>query len=245
MEIFYSTIFTRDEGYEICILSDSESQHCTKVLRHRCGDKIDVIDGKGTLFFCEIVDDNPRGVRARILDSLPSYGSHPYHLTLAVCPTKNMDRIEWFLEKATEIGVDRIIPLIGDRSERRIMKTERGEKILLSAAKQSLKGAVPVLEQPIEVREFLEQSVPSSVNLIAHCIEEGERKSIKDVLDALPDDNTRPIVVMIGPEGDFSPEEVALAEERGFVPVSLGDSRLRTESAGVFAASAVYYRFMK
>ncbi len=134
MEIFYA----REVSGSLCILDAEESAHAVRVLRHRAGDRICVIDGAGTMYLCRLVDDSPKGASASIEESFPQWGSHPYELTLAVCPTKNNDRYEWFAEKATELGVDVISPIIADRSERRLLKTERNRKIVLSATKQTL-----------------------------------------------------------------------------------------------------------
>lgn len=238
MEIFYAHEVTDT----LCILDAEESAHAVKVLRHRAGDEICVIDGEGTMFRCSLVDDSPKGASAMIQETFPGWGSHPYNLTLAVCPTKNNDRFEWFAEKATEVGVDRIVPVIGDRSERKVFKTERLRKIVLSATKQSLKSKLPVSDEPVSVKQFIASAPEDALKLIAYCFEaEKEKVTIKSALEGC---DGREIIIMIGPEGDFSPEEAALAIDNGFIPVSLGDSRLRTETAGVTAAEAVYFRFM-
>lgn len=404
MEIFYSD----DIQGPILSLPAEEAAHCVRVLRHRPGDHIDVIDGRGTLYHCTLLDpasdlaDTPSGAGidlpvgggskngrkcstpqglgvggasktaknaaapfrsssyrnsatvarrghsasttvARIDSSEPGWHSHPYRLTLAVCPTKNPDRYEWMAEKATEVGFDVLVPVIGDRSERKVLgKEERLQKILLSAAKQSLKGAVPQLAAPVSVRDFIASLAPgggpdavapsgptstpdtaaaaptpgtaaasaavssldcqnrpktleaqasepglpsksaenasrpaSSLRLIAYCSDEVQpRASIMALLREywqgwcqkspktlptpgseaglvaksaenatnLPEapGTTPEIIVLIGPEGDFSPEEVRAAIAAGFIPVSLGASRLRTETAAVTAAEAVY-----
>ena len=239
MELFYS----RDIDGGICRLDKDESGHCAKVLRHRCGDEIAVIDGCGTLYRCRITCDNPKGVEAMVLSSEDSWGGHPYSLHLAVCPTKNNDRYEWFAEKACEVGVDMISPIIGEHSERRIFKTARLEKILVSAAKQSLKAAVPVVNEPVSVKEFIRGQEGQALKMIAYCFEDESvpRRSIKEVLEGY--EGTE-ILVMIGPEGDFSKEEAQMALEVGFIPVHLGASRLRTETAAVTAAEAAYFRYM-
>lgn len=239
MELFYS----RDIDGGICRLDKDESGHCAKVLRHRCGDEIAVIDGCGTLYRCRITCDNPKGVEAMVLSSEESWGGHPYSLHLAVCPTKNSDRYEWFAEKACEVGVDMISPIIGEHSERRIFKTARLEKILVSAAKQSLKAAVPVVNEPVSVKEFIRGQEGQALKMIAYCFEDESvpRRSIKEVLEGY--EGTE-ILVMIGPEGDFSKEEAQMALEAGFIPVHLGASRLRTETAAVTAAEAAYFRYM-
>lgn len=234
MEIFY----TRSIEGGRCILDPEESAHCVKVLRHREGDAISVIDGEGTFYDCILEDASPKGASARIQRVQPCWGAHDYNLTMAVCPTKNIDRYEWFAEKVTEIGVDRIVPVIGDRSERKVLKTERLKKILLSATKQSLKGAIPAIDEPLSVKDFILGNRDShALKLIAYCFEEEEapRRSIKEVLG-----DASEIVILIGPEGDFSREEARLALEAGFIPVHLGGSRLRTETAALTAATAVY-----
>ena len=391
MEIFYSD----DIQGSTLTLPAEEAAHCVRVLRHRPGDHIDVIDGRGTLYHCTLLDSisaaeecgvrngrkcsTPQGLGvggasntakndtapfrsradrasradrnsatvarpghgasptiARIDSAEPGWHAHPYRLTLAVCPTKNPDRYEWMAEKATEVGLDVLVPVIGDRSERKVLgKEERLAKILLSATKQSLKGAVPQLAAPLSVRDFIadcqnrpkmleaqtsEPGLPSksaenasrpasSLRLIAYCSDEVQpRASIMALLrdfwnvkvqnrpkmnfdplqnqgesafspknelslgevgaipadeapsatptdeaasatpapgaipaGAIPAPGAAPeIIVLIGPEGDFSPEEVRAAIAAGFIPVSLGSSRLRTETAAVTAAEAVY-----
>ena len=170
-------------------------------------------------------------------------GGHDYSLTMAVCPTKNNDRFEWFVEKATELGVDVIAPVIGERSERKVFKTERSRKIALSAMKQSLKAKLPVIEEPVTVKDFI-ASAGSGIKMICYCFEgETLRRSVEDVLKGVP--KGAKITIMIGPEGDFSPEEARQALENGFIPVHLGPSRLRTETAAVTAATAVYLHFIE
>ena len=241
MELFYS----RDIEGGICRLDHDESGHCVKVLRHRCGDEIAVIDGCGTLYKCRIISDSHKGVEATVLKSTADWGSHPYFLHLAVCPTKNNDRYEWFAEKACEIGFDRLSPIIGDHSERRVLKTPRVEKILVSAAKQSLKAAVPTVDEPVSVKEFIRSQAgnSSALKLIAYCFED-ERVPRTSIKEALLRYEGRDIIVMIGPEGDFSHEEAELALASGFIPVHLGTSRLRTETAALTAAAAVYFHNM-
>ena len=240
MELFFS----QDIDGDIVRLSPDESGHCIKVLRHRHGDEINVIDGKGTLHRCRIISDSHKEVEASISESLHGWGSHPYTLHLAVCPTKNIDRYEWFVEKACELGFDALYPVIGDRSERKILKTPRLEKILISATKQSLKADVPSVAEPMSVKEFIRTADRTHLRLIAYCFENEEypRRSIKEVLE---NHDAGQVTVMIGPEGDFSEEEAHLALSEGFIPVHLGDSRLRTETAAVTAAAAVYFRYMQ
>lgn len=246
MELFFS----KDIDGSICRLDQDESGHCIKVLRHRSGDEISVIDGCGTLYRCRITVDSPKGVEAMVLSSEEGWGGHHYRLHLAVCPTKNNDRYEWFAEKACEIGFDELSPVIGEHSERRVLKTARVEKVLISAAKQSLKAVVPVVNEPVSVKEFIAAQddkggaqASDTLRLIAYCFEDERipRRSIKEVLDGF--DGTE-IIVMIGPEGDFSKAEAEMALAAGFIPVHLGASRLRTETAALTAASAAYFRYM-
>ena len=237
MELFYA--------YEVngrfCRLDAEESGHCVRVLRHRAGDAVDVIDGLGTLYHCRLTDDSPKGAEAEILSEEAGWGGHPYHLTIGCCPTKNNERFEWFVEKSTELGVDRIVPLIGEHSERKVYKTERAGRIALSATKQSLKARIPEIAEPVSVKDFLCHSERSeeSLRLIAYCFEDPSipRRSIMDVLRA---SDARDITILIGPEGDFSQEEASLALQCGYVPIHLGPSRLRTETAAVTAVEAVY-----
>lgn len=242
MELFYS----RDIEGGICCLDQDESGHCIKVLRHRSGDEISVIDGCGTLYRCRITADSPKRVEAMVLDYVENWGGHPYRLHLAVCPTKNNDRFEWFAEKACEIGFDVLSPVFGDHSERKVLKTSRVEKILVSAAKQSLKAAVPQVNEPVSVKEFIKEASgdSESLKLIAYCFEDERvpRRSIKEVLNSFKGTD---ITVMIGPEGDFSRAEAEAALAAGFIPVHLGESRLRTETAALTAAASVYFRYMK
>ena len=260
MELFYAY----ESDGRLCRLDADESGHCVRVLRHRAGDEIHVIDGLGTMYRCRLVDDSPKGAEAEVLEAFPGWGGHPYRLTVACCPTKNNDRFEWFVEKATEVGVDRIVPVIGDRSERKVYKTDRAFRIALSATKQSLKSRIPEIAEPVSVKDFIchseipspalpvrNDSVPchsepaeqakESLRLIAYCFEGDTRRiSIQEALRAY---DGKDVTVLIGPEGDFSPEEARLAIDHGYIPVHLGASRLRTETAAVLAATAVYLAY--
>lgn len=198
-------------------------------------------DGKAAaLYRCVITDDSPKGVVARVESVQEGWGAHPYYLRMAVCPTKNIDRYEWFVEKAVELGVDEIVPVIGEHSERRVVRVDRLQKIAVSAAKQSLKGAIPVIAEPVSVLDFI-ASCPSEgpdIRLIAYCSDDvAPRGSILDALAAACEGVT---TVLIGPEGDFSQEEVRAALDAGFEPVHLGPSRLRTETAAITAVEAIY-----
>ncbi|MBR4821938.1 MAG: 16S rRNA (uracil(1498)-N(3))-methyltransferase, partial [Bacteroidales bacterium] len=251
MELFYA--YKVSDGF--AYLDAEESGHCVRVLRHRVGDNIDVIDGCGSLLHCVLNDDSPKGAVARVVSEVPDWGSHPYYLRMAVCPTKNIDRYEWFVEKATELGVDEFVPVIGEHSERRVVRVDRLQKIAVSAAKQSLKGAVPIVSDVVSVYDFIGGS--TGIKLIAYCSDDvAARGSIMDFLaatacDSVADGECRyrtpfsfgvrtcpfpaaeekavaEITILIGPEGDFSQEEVRAALDAGFVPVHLGPSRLRT-----------------
>ncbi len=246
MELFYS----EDLEGGICRLDADESVHCAKVLRHRCGDVISVIDGCGGLYRCRITSDSPKAVEAMVLSCEENWGGHPYRLTMAVCPTKNNDRYEWFAEKACEIGFDVLSPIIGEHSERKILKTSRLEKILVSAAKQSLKAAVPSVNEPVSVMEFIAaNSSDNALKMIAYCFEDESipRRSIKEVLESEITDPGllgKEVIVLIGPEGDFSKAEADAALAAGFIPVHLGVSRLRTETAALTAVAAVYFHWI-
>lgn len=235
MEVFYSPEIKNG----VCVLPEEESAHCVRVLRHREGDEIFVIDGLGTLYTCRLTDASPKAACAQVLREEPDWGAHPYFLEMAVCPTKNLDRYEWFAEKATELGLDVIAPVIGDHSERKVFKSDRLRRILLAASKQSLKGAVPEVQEPVSVRQYIADAPADALKLICCCFEgEVPRTSINDVLDG----DLQKIIILIGPEGDFSREEAALAVSRGFIPVHLGPSRLRTETAALTAVEAVYLK---
>ena len=246
MELFY----TAEVSGAFCRLDAEESGHCIKVLRHRTGDAIDVIDGEGTLLHCRLTDDNPRGAQAQILSAEENWHALPYKLTIGCCPTKNNDRFEWFVEKATELGVDTIVPLIGEHSERKVYKPERAQRIALSATKQSLKARIPQIREPQSVTSFLncpseQGSRPAAtepLRLIAYCFEDASAPRI-GITEALRNYPGREVTVLIGPEGDFSPEEAALALAQGYQPIHLGPSRLRTETAAVTAVEAVYLHF--
>ena len=243
MEIFYA----KDIAGGTLKLDEEESRHCVRVLRHRTGDEISVTDGNGTLFRCRITADSAKETEAEILDAIHDWGGHPYCLEMAVCPTKNADRLEWFAEKACEAGIDSIVPGIGEHSERTAVKPQRIEKILLSAAKQSLKGKIPMLKETMPVKAYIESMKDDDgcLKLIACCFEDEShpRISIMEALEKMQPDSGR-ISVLIGPEGDFSAEEAALAVRCGFIPVHLGPSRLRTETAALTAVFAVYSRFL-
>jgi len=226
MQLFYL-----ENPKDEIILSAEESKHATKVLRKKEGDVLNFTDGKGHLYKAEITDADTRKCRLEIVSSEQKEKQHDYHLHLAIAPTKNMDRFEWFLEKSTEIGVDEITPIICSRSERKIVKTERCTRILLSAMKQSLKFHLPKLNETISLNDFIKQDFEGA-KYIAHC-DHGEKKELKRV------DKTGKTLILIGPEGDFSQKEIDLALQSQFKAVSLGTSRLRTETAGIVAVHSI------
>ncbi|WP_129714215.1 16S rRNA (uracil(1498)-N(3))-methyltransferase [Pedobacter sp. SYP-B3415] len=225
MHIFYTPgIGTTATGYT---LSEEESKHCIRVLRLKTGDEVDLIDGRGGYYRAVLADEHPKRVQLRILEQQQEFGKRNHYLHIAVAPTKNTDRIEWFAEKATELGIDEVTPLICDRSERRILKTDRLEKVVVSAAKQSIKAYVPLVNSPVSFRQLILASA-FDYKCIAHCIPGGEKQALDKVL--------RPggrSLVLIGPEGDFTEEEVVLALQNDFKAITLGDARLRTETAAL------------
>lgn len=229
MQLFYfkdineqSTSFSFDK---------EESKHIAKVLRKKEGDILFVTNGLGFLFKTEIAIASDSKCTVTIV-SFEKQEQSKIHLHLAVAPTKMNDRYEWFLEKATEIGVQEITPIICDHSERKVIKTERFDKILLSAMKQSNQYFLPILNEPIGFKEFVKKQF-NGQKFIAHC-EETDKKTLKSVLKTSED-----CTILIGPEGDFSVKEIEIALEKQFIPISLGNTRLRTETAAVVACHTV------
>jgi 16S rRNA (uracil1498-N3)-methyltransferase len=233
MQLFYNPIIS--ENSKEITFDKEESRHIVKVLRMKEGDTFRITNGKGSFFAAEIINANPKGCLVTIL-SEKIHQPLPYQLHLAVAPTKLNDRYEWFLEKATEIGISEITPIICDHSERKVIKPERYEKIIQSAMKQSLKAYLPVLNGAISFKEFINSEKPSEgLKCIAHC-EETDKNSLKSIL--VPN---KKVTILIGPEGDFSSEEIELAKKAGFIPVALGESRLRTETAAIVACHSVAF----
>lgn len=231
MQLFYNA--TINEVTETFTFDREESKHIIKVLRKKDGDILFVTNGLGFLFKTEIVLASDSKCTVQIVSfekaSIPKYNLH-----LVVAPTKMNDRYEWFLEKATEIGVQEITPIICDRSERKVINMERFEKILLSAIKQSNALYLPKLNPAISFKEFVKNK-NTGLQLIAHC-EETDKKTLKSVLQPNTD-----ITVLIGPEGDFSDKEITLALAQNYIPVTLGNTRLRTETAAVVACHSVVF----
>lgn len=216
-------------------MPESESGHCVRVLRHSAGDILDIVDGKGHAFTARLTDPHPRHAMVELLErrEVPLYWEG--RLVLAVAPTKIMDRMEWLVEKATEIGFDRFIPLLCRYSERKEIKTERLEKTALSAMKQSLKATLPEISPMTPFARAVEQLSEFPNKYIAHCIDDGERRLLSR--EYRPGGDT---AILIGPEGDFSPQEVKLALEAGFTPISLGQARLRTETAALTSLQTLH-----
>lgn len=228
MHIFYSPDITGN-SYQ---LSESEAKHCSCVLRLAVGSLIYMIDGAGSLYTAKIVDLSAKKCMVDIVDVKHDYGKRNCYLHVAIAPTKNIDRFEWFLEKATEIGIDEITPIICEHSERQVFKTDRAKKIIIAAAKQSVKAFLPKINELVKFENLVKRNFDGR-KLIAHC-GAGEKillqKAIKPCENAL---------VLIGPEGDFSFNEIQLAQQNNFVEISLGTSRLRTETAAIHACSTV------
>lgn len=231
MQLFYNPNI--DKTTESFSFDKEESKHIIKVLRKKDTDILFVTNGLGLLFKTEITLASDNKCTVKILSAEQAEVTK-YRLHLAVAPTKMNDRYEWFLEKATEIGVHEITPIICDRSERKVVNRERFEKIILTAMKQSNVLFLPKLNEAITFKEFAKLK-NDGLQLIAHC-EETNKKSLKSVLK--PNEN---ITLLIGPEGDFSDKEIALAIENNYVPVSLGNTRLRTETAAIVACHSVVF----
>ena len=232
MQLFYNPEIS--ESAENFFFDREESKHIIKVLRKKEGDNLFVTNGLGYLFKTEITLASDSKCQVKIVSSEKS-DPLKYKLHLAVAPTKMNDRFEWFLEKATEIGIAEITPIICDHSERKIIKTDRFDKIILSAMKQSLQYYLPKLNEPISFKDFIKQQKNEGFKLIAHC-EETDKKSLKEILK--PNEN---VTILIGPEGDFSEKEINLALENNYIPVTLGNTRLRTETAAVVACHSVVF----
>ena len=230
--------FAENTESDIFTLSEEESAHCIRVLRRSVGDELHVTDGKGTLCRCRIIDAHHKHCTVQVEERIVSYEPHPFFLHLAVAPTKNTARMEWLVEKAVEMGIDRITPIVCEHSERCTLKRERLEKIAVSAMKQSLKAFLPIIDQPTPLKDFLAKAAasdlhsantPSLQKFIAYC--DGDHRTPLHQAYT-PGSNA---LILIGPEGDFSPTEIATALASGFQPVTLGSCRLRTETAALTA----------
>ncbi|MDD6211209.1 MAG: 16S rRNA (uracil(1498)-N(3))-methyltransferase [Bacteroidales bacterium] len=214
-------------------LPEEESVHCARVLRLNAGEKIRITDGKGFFYDAQIISSHPKHCEVLVENKEEWKKSWNFNLHLAIAPTKNMDRMEWLVEKLTELGIDSITPLLCRYSERKELKAARLEKILVSAMKQSQKALLPQLNPMIPFSAFLKQPLPAG-RYIAHC-HTGEKELLKNSYRAAEN-----AVMLIGPEGDFSEQEVEMACQVGFKPVTLGETRLRTETAALFACSTLH-----
>lgn len=226
MQLFYTPDI--DAASSIYYLNEEESKHCIRVLRLQAGDQVQLVDGKGNFYVAAIADPHPKRTQLSIISAEPDFNKRNHYLHIAIAPTKNIERLEWFLEKATEIGIDEISLIICQRSERKEAKTERLNKIITSAMKQSIKAWHPQLNEAMAFSKLV--SMPfDGQKFIAHC-EPGEKLNLKDRLSPMSR-----YLILIGPEGDFTPAEIDNAIKNDFKAITLGDSRLRTETAALEA----------
>lgn len=231
MHVFY----TPDINTDVYVLNEEESKHCIRVLRLGVGAMVYLIDGVGGLYKAEITGEHKKQVALKVVEARHEYQKRNHGLHIAIAPTKNIDRLEWFLEKATEIGIEEITPVICDRSERKIVKEDRLYKVITAAVKQSLQAYHPILNPQISLSSFLKQT-NDSIKMIAHCLDNEPRQFIADV--AKPG---KRYTILIGPEGDFTSAEIELALQNDYKPLTLGNTRLRTETAGLAACFEVNY----
>lgn len=224
MQLFYDLNFTGASSWE---LSTPQSHHCINVMRMGVGASLWLSDGRGMLAECRVVSPHSKHCMVEVIGVLKDHNPRPYTLSLAVAPTKNIERIEWMVEKATEIGIDRFTPLLCERSERKVVKRDRLERIIESAAAQSEKAYLPLLDDITPFKEFVTNN-PGG--LIAHCIEGHEKIAVPP--------NLKHYTILIGPEGDFSPAELEFALAHNYTGLSLGSQRLRTETAALYAVAA-------
>lgn len=233
MHLFYTPELTTSTS--TFTLSEEESKHCIRVLRLVVGSSIVLIDGRGSWYKAEIIDDNPKRCSVQIIDVKTEHEKRSHYLHIAIAPTKNMDRLEWFVEKATEIGIDEISILECKNSERTIVKNERLQKVVVSAIKQSLKAYLPQVNELQNFKKFIATAADfKGHKYIAHCYSNDTKKHLNELYQ-----KAQPVLILIGPEGDFTLDEVKLAEDSGFKQISLGNSRLRTETAALYACTAI------
>ncbi|MDM1073708.1 16S rRNA (uracil(1498)-N(3))-methyltransferase [Empedobacter brevis] len=230
MKLFFGKIHQ-----DIAVLNEEESHHFAKVLRGNEGDLVHVTDGKGNLAKVEITSISKKVVEGKIIELKTDFEKKNYYLHVAIAPTKTMERLEFFLEKATEIGIDEITFLQTFHSERKNIKVERIEKIIQAATKQSLKAYLPKVNDLTKFNDFIKSDFEGYIKCIAHCESNIERTPLRTVLE----NNPQKILLLIGPEGDFSREEIISAEEHNFTGISLGHQRFRTETAALQAVFAV------
>ena len=232
MQLFYNPEITKDTTQ--ITFDKIESKHIVRVLRKKERDILHITNGFGFLFEAKITIASDKKCMAEIIFVEEKPKPWPYYLHIAIAPTKNNDRIEWFLEKATEIGIDEITPIICSNSERRYIKLDRFEKIIQAAMKQSLKFTLPKINEPVKFTDFINQDFDGTI-CIAHC-EDQQKNTLKSVVN--PSEKT---TILIGPEGDFSSAEIKKSLDKKFIPISLGESRLRTETAGLVAVQNVSF----
>ncbi len=233
MQLFYAPNITPPTY----TLSEEESKHAVRVLRLTAGDTLSLTDGQGRLYTCRVIDPSPKHCSLEVVECVEEFEPLPYRLTMCVAPTKNIERFEWFLEKATEIGVSEIYALGCEHSERKLIKFEREQRVITSAMKQSLKAYHPVLRDVTPFKEVISRDTDTTARFIAHCGEPLSGEGKQYLGDMAP--TSGEIEVMIGPEGDFSPSEVKAALAKGYREVSLGTQRLRTETAAVMAVAII------
>ena len=231
MQLFYNP--NLDQQTKTFSFDKEESKHIVKVLRKNVGDVLKITNGKGWIFDAKIMDASIKSCTANIIEA-KKQENRPYKLHLAVAPTKMNDRYEWFLEKATEIGIDFITPIFCEHSERKVIKKERFDKILQTAMKQSLNCYLPMLNDAVTFEDFIGKDFEGDL-FIAHC-EDSKKKSLKDEVKP-----QKEITILIGPEGDFSVKEIEMALQNNFIPVTLGNTRLRTETAAIVACHSVAF----
>ncbi len=217
------------------ILPEGESQHAIKVLRLSAGDELQVTDGKGSRYRCRIVDPHQKRTLVEVVDKVEIAQPWPCNITLAVAPTKHLDRLEWMVEKMVEMGINKIVPVLCRHSERKELKVERLRKIALSAMNQSLKTTLPEINEMIPLKQFLDSLPDECDRFVGYCDADTPRRQLSHLVK--PGNDT---VVLIGPEGDFSPEEITFAMDKGFNAVTFGDVRLRTETAALFALNTIH-----
>jgi 16S rRNA (uracil1498-N3)-methyltransferase len=232
MQLFYTPDI--DAASSTYFLNEEESKHCVRVLRLQTGDEVQLIDGRGNFYTAAIADAHPKRTQLRIVSIEKDFHQRNHYLHIAIAPTKNIERLEWFLEKATEIGIDEISLIICQRSERKEAKVERLKKIITSAIKQSLKAWHPVLNEPVPLNKLLLTPFDGQ-KFIAHC-EPGDKFTLKDELKPFGK-----YLILIGPEGDFTPKEIGEALNNDFKAITLGESRLRTETAALEACFEVNF----
>lgn len=232
MHLFYTPEIVTESTFT---LNEEESKHAVRVLRLTEGSSVQLIDGIGGFYTAKITSAHSKRVDLSITNHQPEYGKRNYYLHLLVAPTKNIDRFEWFVEKATEIGIDEITPVVCEHSERKELRTDRVNRVIISAIKQSLKAFKPILNEPTTFISAIKNN-SADVKAIAHCADFGHKKSLKEIVHP-----GKSVIICIGPEGDFSATEIELALLAGFEPVTLGSSRLRTETAALEACFEINF----